>query len=144
MAVTPTTTANAADNARMKILVVEDDKFLQKMLLMKFGAAGFDVRGAFDGAEAIHEALADPPDLILLDLILPKVNGFEVLSEVKASPKTRNVTVIVLSNLGQEEDIRRAKDLGAAEFMVKSNLSIHDVVEQVMQAYKRHTAAGEQ
>lgn len=89
---------------------------------------------------AVHGQL----ELILLDAVLPlkdgfdvlKANGFEALSELKASQKTRDASVIVLSNLGQEEDIRRAKDLGAAEFLAKSNLSIHDIVDRVMEAYK--------
>jgi DNA-binding response OmpR family regulator len=136
----------AADNAKtnsaggLKVLVVEDDKFLQKMLLMKFGSEGYKVTGASDGEEALKQAFAETPDLVLLDLILPKVNGFEVLTELKAEPKTREVPVIVLSNLGQEEDMRRVKNLGAVDFLVKSNMSIHDVVGRVKDIYKEHAA----
>lgn len=136
-------TANANNSAvgnGMRVLVVEDDKFLQKMLLMKFSAEGYKVAGAGDGEEALKQAFAETPDLVLLDLILPKVNGFEVLTELKAEPKTRDVPVIVLSNLGQDEDMRRVKDLGAVDFLVKSNLSIHDVVDKVKAAYKENAA----
>ncbi len=126
---------------KTKVLVVEDDKFLQKILLMKFGAEGFDVRGAADGEDAIKQMLAEKPSLVLLDLILPKMNGFEVLTEMKTNPNMRDVPVIVLSNLGQEEDINRARQLGAIEFLIKSNLSIQEVVQKIKEAYARHLGA---
>lgn len=122
---------------KLRILIVEDDRFLQKILLLKFAAEGFDVTAASDGDEALKQILADPPDLILLDLILPKMNGFELLTEMRTNPKTRQLPVIVLSNLGQEEDIRRVRDLGAMDFLVKSNLSIQDVVQRAKESYAK-------
>lgn len=123
---------------KLKILVVEDDKFLQKILLTKFQKEGFDARGASDGEEAIQALLADLPHLVILDLILPKMSGFEVLSEMKTNEKMKRVPVIILSNLGQQEDVTRARDLGAIEFLTKSDISIHAVVEKVKESYAKH------
>jgi len=125
-------------NAQLKIAIVEDDKFLQKILTTKFAKEGFDVRAAFDGEEALKIISADPPDLILLDLILPKLSGFEVLTELKTRSATKDVPVIILSNLGQDEDKSRAKDLGAVEFMVKADFSINEVVVKVKELYAKH------
>ncbi len=128
--------------AKLKVLVVEDDKFLQKVLVTKFAAEGFDVRAASDGEEALKQMLPDSPSMVVLDLIIPKLNGFEVLAEMRTNPKMKDIPVVVLSNLGQEEDVNRARQLGAIEFLVKSNLSIQEVVQKIKEAYARHLAAG--
>jgi DNA-binding response OmpR family regulator len=120
-----------------RVLVVEDDNFLRKILVMKFEAEGFQVESAADGEAGLHQVVANPPDLMLLDMILPNMNGFEVLAEMKTNKLTSKVPVIVLSNLGQEEDIKRATELGAVDFLVKSNLSIMEVVQKVKEAYAR-------
>lgn len=134
----PSTAPQPTADRKIRVLVVEDDRFLQKILLMKFEAEGFDVRGASDGEEGLKQLLADPPDLLVLDLILPKMNGFEVLTEMKTNGKVKNVPVVVLSNLGQDEDVRRVMELGALEFLVKSNHSIMEVIAKVKEAYARH------
>ena len=131
-------TTNTDHKEKTKVLIVEDDKFLQKILSMKFGGDGFDVVSAFDGEEAVKMILAEKPKLILLDLILPKMNGFEVLAEIKTNTKTKDLPVVVLSNLGQEEDIKRAREMGAIDFLIKSNISIQDVVHKAKEAYARH------
>jgi len=127
-----------AAKEKIKVLIVEDDKFLQKILSMKFGGDGFDVRAASDGEEAVKQVLADKPQLVLLDLILPKMNGFEVLAELKTNTNTQTIPVVILSNLGQEEDVKRALDLGAVDFLIKSNISIQEVVHRSKEAYARH------
>ena len=124
-------------NGKTKVLIVEDDRFLLKILTMKFSAEGFDVASAADGEDGLKQMVSSPPDLVVLDLILPKMNGFEVLTEMRTNATTKNIPVVVLSNLGQEEDIRRATELGAQEFLVKSNLSIMEVVSRVKEAYAR-------
>jgi DNA-binding response OmpR family regulator len=129
------TTGPETTAIKTKVLVVEDDKFLQKILLMKFGAEGFDVRTAGDGEEALQQLAADPPSLVVLDLILPKYNGFEVLAAIRSNPLVKDVPVIVLSNLGQDEDIQRAHSLGAIAYLVKSSISIFEVVQKVKEAY---------
>lgn len=128
----------AEGEAKLKILIVEDDKFLQKILTTKFVKEGFDVVAASDGDEAVQKVTTDVPSLVLLDLILPKLTGFEVLTEIKTNLKTKGVPVIVLSNLGQDEDIIRARELGAMEFLVKADLSINEVVTKVKELYARH------
>jgi len=120
---------------KLKVLVVEDDQFLQKILLLKFAAEGFEVSGAADGEEALKRILAEAPNIVLLDLILPKMNGFDVLTEIRTNPQTRQLPVIVLSNLGQEEDIRRARNLGALDFLVKSDVSIQEIVQRVKESF---------
>jgi DNA-binding response OmpR family regulator len=122
---------------KIRVLIIEDDRFLLKILMMKFQAEGFDVRGAADGEGGLRQMLEVPPDLVLLDLILPQMNGFEVLAEMKTHSQTRDIPVVVLSNLGQDEDIRRVLDLGALEFLVKSNLSIMEVVAKVKEVFAR-------
>ncbi len=128
----------AEGEVKLKILIVEDDKFLQKILTTKFVKEGFDVVAASDGEEAVQKVTTDVPSLVLLDLILPKLTGFEVLTEIKTNLKTKAVPVIVLSNLGQDEDIIRARELGAMEFLVKADLSINEVVQKVKELYARH------
>jgi CheY-like chemotaxis protein len=120
------------------VLIVEDDRFLQKILLMKFVSEGFAVRTAADGAEAISQATSLPkPDLIVLDLILPVKDGFEVLADLRTMPAVSDIPVVVLSNLGQQHDIDRARQLGAIDFYVKSSLSIQEVVQKVRESYAR-------
>ena len=114
-----------------KILVVEDETFLVKIYSVKLKKEGYDVAIATDGEEAVATAPRFDPDLILLDLILPKMSGFEVLAKLKANPATAKVPVIVLSNLGQSEDVERAKTLGAIDYLIKSNFSIQEVVEKI-------------
>jgi CheY-like chemotaxis protein len=86
---------------------------------------------ASDGEEALRQVAAVAPGLVLLDLIMPKLQGFEVLKRLKADPSTRSIPVIVLSNLGQDSDVRDAMALGAMEYLVKSNLSLHELVTRV-------------
>ncbi|MEY4723714.1 MAG: hypothetical protein RLZZ324_1227 [Candidatus Parcubacteria bacterium] len=126
------------ENLPLKIVIVEDDKFLQKILATKFVKEGFDVRTAGDGEEALRVVTEAPPDMVLLDLILPKISGFEVLTELKTRPTTKDVPVVVLSNLGQDEDKARAKALGAVDFMVKADFSINEVVSKVKELYAKH------
>jgi len=124
--------------AKMKVLVIEDDKFLQRLLVMKLAQDGFDVVGASDGEDGLRRIVTEPPDLVVLDLILPKMDGFEVLTQMRTNSQTRDIPVIVLSNLGQEEDVSRVKQLGAMEFLTKSDISIHEVVQKIKEALARH------
>lgn len=116
---------------KTKILVVEDETFLVKIYSVKLKKEGYDVTLATDGEEAIKMAAETKPDLILLDLILPKLNGFEALEEIRKNASLKKTPVIVLSNLGQEEDIKRAESLGATDYLVKANFSIQDVVSKI-------------
>jgi DNA-binding response OmpR family regulator len=116
---------------KTKILVVEDETFLVKIYAVKLRKEGFEVSIANDGVEAVKMAASVQPDLILLDLILPKMNGFEALEKIRANADNKKTPVIVLSNLGQEEDIKRAESLGADDYLVKANFSIQDIVSKI-------------
>lgn len=114
-----------------KILLVEDDKFLSTALGDKLTREGFTVIKAVNGQEAVTKIRSQQPDLILLDLIMPQKNGFEVLAEIKLEQTFKHIPVIVLSNLGQEADIKKAKELGAVDYLVKSDVEMRTVVEKI-------------
>ena len=119
-----------ADQAR-RILLVEDDRFLRKAAETTLKRNGFEVSTAIDGEDALRSIREEAPDLILLDLIMPKVQGFEVLRIVKADPVTAGIPIIILSNLGQDRDVERALEHGAAAYFIKANLSLDELVKQV-------------
>ncbi len=114
-----------------RILLAEDDKFLSIALGDKLAREGFFVIKALNGAEALAKIRLEKPDLILLDIIMPQKSGFEVLAEMKLDPLMKNIPVIVLSNLGQESDIKKAKALGARDYLVKSDVEMKTVVEKI-------------
>lgn len=115
----------------MKVLIIEDDKFLSKIYASKLSKEGIEADFALDGEEGLQKMKAAKPKLILLDLIMPKMDGFAVLEEMKKDPALKKIAVLVLSNLGQDEDIVRAKKLGAKDFLVKSDSSIQEVVTKI-------------
>lgn len=115
--------------SKKKILLAEDDKFISIAYRDGLSKAGFEVVYASDGAEALALARSGSPDLILLDLIMPVKNGFETLEEIQKDEKLSQIPVIVLSNLGQETDIAKAKDLGANDYLIKSNYSLSEVIK---------------
>ena len=114
------------------ILVVEDDKFFVNIYRIKFTEKNFEVIVAMDGVEAINELQKKIPDIILLDLLMPKKDGFEVLTELKKKIEWKDIPVVVATNLGQSEDIKRALAMGANNYFVKSNVRIDEVVDTVM------------
>lgn len=114
-----------------KILLVEDDLSLLKIYSNKLKISGFDVSVAITGDEALRKVKTELPDLVLLDLILPGKDGFMVLEEIKSDPKTRKIPVVILSNLGQESDIKRGKELGAIDYLVKSDIGLMDLVAKM-------------
>jgi CheY-like chemotaxis protein len=113
------------------ILLVEDDRFLRKAAEATLRRHGFLVRTAADGEEALQRVRDEVPDLVLLDLIMPKLQGFEVLRILKQDPATKQIPVVVLSNLGQDSDVQQALQDGAAAYFIKANLSLQDLVTQV-------------
>lgn len=114
-----------------KVLVVEDDVFLAQLLTNRIEKIGAKVLRAADGEEGIKMIKENRPDLVLLDLILPKKSGFELLEDMRSDPSTQGTPVIIVSNLGQESDITRGKDLGAVEYFIKAKTSIDGLVERV-------------
>lgn len=115
------------------VLVVEDDKFLRKAYLSKLTSSGFQVEVAVNGEEGIAKIKELMPDIVLLDLVMVKKTGFDVLAEVRKDPDPRlkKLPIIVLSSLAQESDIRKAMDLGATDFLVKPNTPISMVVDKI-------------
>ena len=111
------------------ILIIEDDHFLSSILKSRLEKESFKVLQAFDGNEGLEVLKNKHPELILLDLILPGVSGFEVLETLGADPATSDIPVIVVSNLGQEADIQKAKELGAVDYYVKVRTSIDDLAK---------------
>ena len=115
----------------MKVLVAEDDKFLGNAYRVKLTKSGFDVQIATDGDEALAILQKFTPDLILLDLVMPKRDGFSTLGEIKKNPALKNIPIIVASNLGQKEDLDKAKALGANDYIIKSDMSMDALVQKI-------------
>jgi|SRR3990167_9684404 len=113
------------------VLVVEDDPFYSNIYKTKLKKEDIDAEVVINGDAAMVMAKKRKPTLILLDLMMPGKDGFTTLKELKADPLLKDVKVIVLSNLSQEEDIRRVKELGAAEYLIKANVSIQEVVDKI-------------
>ena len=114
-----------------KILLVEDDDSLASVYLTRFEAEGFTVKRVPNGEDALAATLEYHPDLILLDVMMPKVSGFDVLDILRNTPETANVQVVMLTALSQESDKQRAIDLGVDDYLVKSQVVIADVVDRV-------------
>lgn len=113
------------------ILLIEDDPLLTKMYKAKFTTEGFNVLVAIDGEEGLKMALESNPDLILLDIMMPKLSGLDLLSKLREDSRGKDVPVIILTNLTQQKEAQKALDLGAKEFMVKANLTPSQVVERI-------------
>lgn len=117
-----------------KILFIEDEQALQRAATQVLHEEGFEVLSAIDGESGVRIAESEHPDLILLDLILPKKHGLEVVKELKQNPATARIPVIVLSNLSEDTDVEKAVELGAVTYLVKTNYGLSEVVEKVKQA----------
>ncbi len=113
------------------ILIVEDDEFFRGLITKKLSGEGFSVLSAPDGEKGIEKIREESPDLVLLDLLLPNVDGFGVLSKMKENPATNKIPVIILSNLGQAEDIEKATKLGANDFLVKAQFTAEEIIEKI-------------
>jgi DNA-binding response OmpR family regulator len=114
-----------------RIMLVEDDDSLANVYTMRLQAEGFDVRRVADGEEALANAKTYHPDLVLLDVMMPKVSGFDVLDILRNTPETANLKVIMLTALSQQSDQDRARSLGADDYLVKSQVVISDVVDRI-------------
>jgi len=114
-----------------KILIIEDDRFLRELMVRKLKMEDFEVMEAEDGGEGLKKIKEGKPDLVLLDLILPEMDGFEVLEQKRKEEKIKDIPVIILSNLGQKEEIDRGLQLGAKDYLVKAQFSPSEIIEKV-------------
>ena len=121
-----------------KILFIEDEEALQRAMGDAMESNGYKLIKALDGEIGLATALKEQPDLILLDLILPKKNGFEVLGELKKDPATKNIPVIVLTNLEGSNDVEQALSLGATTYLVKANYNLEDVLGKIERVLNHH------
>ncbi|MFA5773721.1 MAG: response regulator [Candidatus Paceibacterota bacterium] len=119
-----------------KILIIEDDSFLQGLEASKLEKEGYGIITASSGGEAMKKINEPNIDVILLDLILPDFDGFELLKKIREIKTLKNVPVIVFSNLSEEKDIKKSKELGATDFMVKSNFTLDEMIEHINKILK--------
>jgi DNA-binding response OmpR family regulator len=119
-----------------RILIVEDDRFLRELIVKKLSNEAYEVLEAVDGEQGLQKTKETKPDLILLDLILPGIDGFEVLSRKKDDPVIASIPVIVLSNLGQKEDVEKGLGLGAVDYLIKAHFTPGEIIEKVRNIIK--------
>lgn len=117
-------------------MVVEDERDLRFFLKIALTQSGFEVKEAIDAEEALEKVKEEKPDLILLDVILPKKSGFDFLIEIKKQPEFESIPVIIVSNLGQREEIQRGLELGAEDYIVKANFTLDEIVKKVKDVLK--------
>ncbi|MBU1131098.1 response regulator [Patescibacteria group bacterium] len=118
-------------NSNIKILIVEDDEFLLRMYVAKLEMEGYKIVTAVDGEKGVRLAVKEKPDLILLDLLLPKKDGFQALKELKANAATRSIPVIILTNLSQKKDIDRCFSLGIKDYLIKAHFVPSEVIIKI-------------
>ena len=118
---------------KAKILFIDDDTFLRKVYQAELGEHGYEVILAADGEEGLEKAQISDPDLIILGMIMPKKSGFEVLTELQKNPATKDIPVLILSNLGQKDDVKKGLDLGAVDYLVKDDVTLATIVDKVSQ-----------
>jgi DNA-binding response OmpR family regulator len=114
-----------------RILIVEDDDFLRSLAVTKLQNTGFVVETAGTGDEGLEKVIALPPDLLILDLMLPNVSGFEILEKIRSTDQTKSLKVIVFSNLGEESDIKQCLGLGVSDYLIKANFTLDELAEKV-------------
>ncbi len=119
-----------------KILIIEDDKFLRELIVQKLVKEGYGVSKAVDGEEGLKKLKTEQPDLVLLDLILPGIDGFEVLTRRKEEPALLSIPIIILSNLGQKEDVERGLKLGAVDYLIKAHFTPREIIEKIKNTLK--------
>ncbi len=124
-----------------KILLVEDDSFLSNIYQTKFTKEGYQVSTVGDGESALKAVKTKKPDLILLDVLLPKLDGFAVLEKIKQDPETASIPVILLTNLGQRDDVDRGLALGAADYLIKAHFKPSETVAKVKKILDKNVAS---
>jgi DNA-binding response OmpR family regulator len=119
-----------------KVLIVEDDKFLRELISKKLLDENYQVIEAKDGEEGLKKISGEKPDVVLLDLILPGIDGFEVLAKAKEDPLIAEIPIIILSNLGQRNDVEKGLGLGAVDFLIKAHFTPKEIINKIKAAIK--------
>jgi DNA-binding response OmpR family regulator len=114
-----------------KVMIVEDDDFLRSLVVTKLQKENFTVTTNADGSNALEMVKAEKPDMVLLDLMLPAVSGFDILKSIREDADVKDTKVIIFSNLGDEEDITKGNELNATDYLVKSNFTLDELVEKI-------------
>jgi DNA-binding response OmpR family regulator len=127
---------NSDKNMAKTILIIEDDKFLRELIAQKLIKEGYEISEAIDGEEGLKKVREEKPNLVLLDLILPGMDGFEVLSKMKEDLALAQIPVIILSNLGQKEDVERGLKLGAVDYLIKAHFTPGEIIEKIKNALR--------
>ncbi len=122
---------------KTKVLIIEDEEMLVNMYISKFEKEGYQAEKASNGRIGLEQAKKINPDIILLDIMMPEMDGFMVLKNLKKDTSTKNSPIIMLTNLGQEEDIEKGNKLGATDYLVKANLTPAQVVDKVKEILKK-------
>ncbi len=122
---------------KTKIVLIEDDEILAKVLRVELLDAGFEVVNAYDGEAGLALVRKEMPALVLLDLLLPAKNGLEVLAELKKAPGTRDITVIILTALSADGDVKKGLEIGANDYIVKSRHSVSEIIEKVKDSFAK-------
>jgi DNA-binding response OmpR family regulator len=113
------------------ILIVEDDKILRELISRKLEKENYRISAAIDGEEGLKKVKEEKPDIVLLDLILPGIDGFEVLERIKQDLEINKIPVVILSNLGQKEEIEKGLKLGATDYLIKAHFTLSEIVEKI-------------
>jgi DNA-binding response OmpR family regulator len=118
------------------ILIVEDDDFFRELIAKRLSSEGFDIFEAIDGEQGLEKIKELKPDLIILDILLPGIDGFEVLSKIKEDPSVVSVPVVILSNLGQKEEVEKGMRLGATDYLIKAQVTSDEITNKVKSVLK--------
>ncbi len=127
-----------AQEKKIKILLIEDDSFLVEMYTTKFELEGFDVVSAEDGQKGLDMVKKEKPDIILLDILMPKMDGFAVLDALKKDKALADIPVILLTNLGQKEDVKKGFEKGAVGYLIKAHFMPSEVVDKIKKILKEN------
>jgi len=127
-----------AKNEKVKILIIEDDSYISDMYRIKLENSGFEVIIAGDGIEGFKVLEKQRPDIILLDVVMPKVDGFNVLKMIKNDSNYKDIPVILLTNLGQKENVKRGFELGAISYIIKAHFTPSEVVEKIKNVLEKN------
>lgn len=127
----PLSTARLVENHNIRLVIVEDDKFLRDLIVRKLSKEGFLIREAENGEAGLELLREDPPQLLLLDILLPGMSGYDVLEVIRKDEKLAHIPVVMLSNLGQKEEVERARSLGAKDFLIKAKYTPGEIVVRI-------------